>query len=36
MRADEYNGSSVWNLEHDNYDDQSEECKQFLGSLLGV
>jgi hypothetical protein len=25
-----------WNLEHDNYDQQSEECKQFIGSLLGV
>lgn len=24
-----------WNLEHD-YDQQSEECKQFIGSLLGV
>jgi hypothetical protein len=23
-----------WNLEHDNYDQQSEECKQFIGSLL--
>lgn len=26
----------AWNLEHDNYDQQSEECKQFIGSLLGV
>jgi hypothetical protein len=26
----------IWNLEHDNYDQQSEECKQFIGSLLGV
>jgi len=25
-----------WNLEQDNYDAQSEECKQFIGSLLGV
>jgi hypothetical protein len=25
-----------WNLEHDNYDQQSEECKRFVGSLLGV
>lgn len=25
-----------WNLEHDNYNQQSEECKQFIGSLLGV
>jgi hypothetical protein len=25
-----------WNLAHDVYDDQSEECKQFIGSLLGV
>jgi hypothetical protein len=24
----------IWNLEHDNYDQQSEECKQFIGSLL--
>lgn len=23
-----------WNLEHDNYDQQSEECKRFIGSLL--
>ena len=23
-----------WNLEHDNYDQQSDECKQFIGSLL--
>lgn len=21
-------------LEHDNYDQQSEECKQFIGSLI--
>ena len=26
----------VWNLEHDNYDQQSQECKQFIGSLLGI
>lgn len=26
----------AWNLEHDNYDQQSEECKQFIGSFLGV
>lgn len=26
----------LWNLEHDNYDQQIEECKQFIGSLLGV
>lgn len=26
----------AWNLEHDNYDEQSEECKKFIGSLLGV
>lgn len=26
----------MWNLEHDNYDQQSEECKQFIGKLLGV
>ena len=26
----------TWNLEHDNYDQQSEECKQFIGSILGV
>lgn len=25
-----------WNLEHDSYAQQSEECKQFIGSLLGV
>lgn len=23
-----------WNLEHDNYDDQSQETKDFIGSLL--
>lgn len=27
---------SKWNLQHDNYDQQSEECKTFVGSLLGV
>lgn len=27
---------AFWNLEQDNYDRQSEECKQFIGSLLGV
>lgn len=27
---------AIWNLEHDNYDQQSDECKQFIGSLLGV
>lgn len=26
--------STRWNLEHDNYDQQSDECKQFIGSLL--
>lgn len=25
-----------WNLTKDNYDDQSEECRAFIGSLLGV
>jgi hypothetical protein len=25
-----------WNLEHDDYDQQSDECKQFIGSLLGL
>lgn len=25
-----------WNLEHDNYDQQSEETKRFIGELLGV
>jgi hypothetical protein len=25
-----------WQLISDNYDQQSEECKQFIGSLLGV
>jgi hypothetical protein len=25
-----------WNLKADNYDQQSEECKQFIGSLLGI
>lgn len=25
-----------WNLEHDNYDQQSEETRAFIGSLLGV
>ncbi len=25
-----------WNLEHDNYDQQSEETKKFIGNLLGV
>lgn len=28
--------SAVWDLKHDNYDQQSEECKQFIGSLLNV
>lgn len=28
--------NAFWNLEHDNYDQQSEECKQFLGTLWGV
>ncbi len=32
----EYKNKYNWNLEHDNYDQQSEECKQFIGSLLGV
>lgn len=27
---------AVWNLEQDTYDQQSEECKQFIGGLLGV
>jgi hypothetical protein len=27
---------ATWNLEHDNYDQQTEECKRFIGSLLGV
>lgn len=34
-----YNTDNVlaeWNLEHDNYDQQSEECKLFIGNLLGV
>lgn len=26
----------VWNLEQDNYDAQSQETKDFIGSLLGV
>ena len=26
----------MYDLEHDNYDQQSHECKQFIGSLLGV
>lgn len=26
----------AWNLEHDTYDQQSEETKAFIGSLLGV
>jgi hypothetical protein len=26
----------LWNLEHDNFDQQSDECKQFIGSLLGI
>lgn len=25
-----------WNLVADNYDEQSEECRQFIGNLLGV
>lgn len=25
-----------WNLEHDNYDAQSQETKDFIGRLLGV
>jgi hypothetical protein len=25
-----------WNLTNDNYDDQTEETKKFIGSLLGV
>ena len=25
-----------WNLEHDNYGQQSEECKLFIGSPLGM
>lgn len=25
-----------WNLEHDNYDAQSQGTKEFIGSLLGV
>lgn len=27
---------SLWNLEQDNYDQQSGECKQFIGSLLNA
>jgi hypothetical protein len=27
---------SFWNLEHDTYDQQSDECKFFIGKLLGV
>lgn len=26
----------TWNLEHDNFDDQTPECQAFIGDLLGV
>lgn len=29
-------GGHMWNLEHDNYDDQDRPTQLFIGSLLGV
>jgi hypothetical protein len=26
----------TWNLKHDNYDQQRDECKLFIGKLLGI
>lgn len=34
--APQFSKSAKWNLSQDNYDQQSEECKRFIGSLLGV
>jgi hypothetical protein len=31
-----YRKGATWNLTKDNYDDQTEETKKFIGSLLGI